>query len=116
MTESTFHRGLKRKRPSTDVCSQYHSIGTSTQGQCTGYPRDQVTGQIGTPSISHQCKKSSLNVLGSNKKHHTIREVKKAAKKAKTFETQKLVKKLKGAKESDKDEAEIVDLERQLNA
>lgn len=38
---------------------------------------------------------SCFTLTNSSTKHHCAKEVKKAAKKAKTFETQKLIKKLK---------------------
>ncbi|KAI0320168.1 Bud-site selection protein [Amylostereum chailletii] len=51
------------------------------------------------------------------KLHHGLREVRKAAKKAKTFETQKLVKRLKGTSIISKDDAgRKIDLEGQLDA
>ncbi|KAI0801873.1 Bud-site selection protein [Irpex lacteus] len=48
------------------------------------------------------------------REHHHIREVRKAAKKAKTFEVQKTVKKLKGLRSKTPDSSEIADLEAQL--
>ncbi|KAA1469979.1 Bud-site selection protein [Dentipellis sp. KUC8613] len=50
------------------------------------------------------------------KLHHSLKEVKKAAKKAKTFELQKLVKKLKGVRENAQGSSkEVTDLEAQLH-
>ncbi|CAL1713097.1 unnamed protein product [Somion occarium] len=50
----------------------------------------------------------------SGKLHHDAREVRKAAKKAKAFETQKLVKKLKGLRAKNPGSSEMADLEAQL--
>ncbi|KAJ3731090.1 Bud-site selection protein [Lentinula guzmanii] len=50
----------------------------------------------------------------AGKLHHDLKEVRKAAKKAKTFETQKLVKKLKGLRSKDESDADIMDCELQL--
>ncbi|KAF8655487.1 hypothetical protein AX16_003045 [Volvariella volvacea WC 439] len=49
------------------------------------------------------------------KLHHGVREVKQAARKAKTFETQKVVKKLKGLRKNDANTQEIKELELQLD-
>ncbi|KAF8895384.1 Bud-site selection protein [Infundibulicybe gibba] len=58
-----------------------------------------------------------LAVKVSGKLHHGLREVRKAAKKAKTFETQKLLKKLKGFRQKKgENPQEIADLEAQLVA
>ncbi|PSR74804.1 hypothetical protein PHLCEN_2v9518 [Hermanssonia centrifuga] len=48
------------------------------------------------------------------KLHHLVKDVKKAAKKAKTFEMQKLVKKLKGLRAKSDQSNDIADLEAQL--
>ncbi|KAI0086508.1 Bud-site selection protein [Irpex rosettiformis] len=50
----------------------------------------------------------------SSQEHHHVREVRKAAKKAKTFELQKTVKKLKGLRSKTPDSAEIPEVEAQL--
>ncbi|GBE84935.1 Bud-site selection protein [Sparassis latifolia] len=55
---------------------------------------------------------SSVTIQG--KLHHGLREVRKAAKKAKTFETQKLVKKLKTLRSKDPKSNEIIEMEAQL--
>ncbi|KAG6877462.1 hypothetical protein C0993_007079 [Termitomyces sp. T159_Od127] len=47
--------------------------------------------------------------------HHDLKEVKKAAKKAKAFETQKLVKKLKGFRKKSGTSEETIEAERQLD-
>ncbi|KAF7768214.1 hypothetical protein Agabi119p4_7457 [Agaricus bisporus var. burnettii] len=49
------------------------------------------------------------------KLHHGIKEVKKAAKKAKTFETQRLVKKLKGLRKNETAGSDIAEHEAQLH-
>ncbi|KAH9942876.1 Bud-site selection protein [Amylocystis lapponica] len=51
----------------------------------------------------------------SGKLFHGLREVRKAARKAKTFETQKLVKKLKASRSKDPKSEEVVELEAQLD-
>ncbi|KAF7978517.1 hypothetical protein HWV62_45687 [Athelia sp. TMB] len=50
------------------------------------------------------------------KEHHDLKEVRKAAKKAKAFETQKLVKRLKGLRAGKGDEGETHECEAQLEA
>ncbi|GAW05739.1 Bud-site selection protein [Lentinula edodes] len=55
---------------------------------------------------------TGLKVAG--KLHHDLKEVRKAAKKAKTFETQKLVKKLKGLRLKNENDPSIVECELQL--
>ncbi|KAL1667025.1 Bud-site selection protein [Schizophyllum commune] len=52
----------------------------------------------------------------AHKIHHDVKEIVKAAKKAKTFETQKLIKKLKGLRSANKPETEIAECEAQLEA
>ncbi|KAJ3775518.1 Bud-site selection protein [Lentinula raphanica] len=61
---------------------------------------------------AYQEKDIGSRVAG--KLHHDLKEVRKAAKKAKTFETQKLVKKLKGLRLKNKSDPSIMDCELQL--
>ncbi|KAK7056822.1 hypothetical protein VNI00_002539 [Paramarasmius palmivorus] len=59
-------------------------------------------------------KEKDLNAKVVGKLHHDLKEVRKAAKKAKAFETQKLIKKLKGLRLKNGSEAEITECESQL--
>ncbi|KAL1728596.1 Bud-site selection protein, partial [Schizophyllum commune] len=57
-----------------------------------------------------------LEVKIAHKIHHDVKEIVKTAKKAKTFETQKLIKKLKGLRSANKPETETAECEAQLEA
>ncbi|ESK95005.1 bud22 family protein [Moniliophthora roreri MCA 2997] len=59
-------------------------------------------------------KEKDLNAKMVGKLHHDLKEVRKAAKKAKAFETQKLIKKLKGLRLKNGSEADITECESQL--
>ncbi|KAJ3879976.1 Bud-site selection protein [Lentinula edodes] len=59
-------------------------------------------------------KERDTGVKVAGKLHHDLKEVRKAAKKAKTFETQKLVKKLKGLRLKNENDPSIVECELQL--
>ncbi|KAL0578631.1 hypothetical protein V5O48_003374 [Marasmius crinis-equi] len=59
-------------------------------------------------------KEKDLNAKLVGKLHHDLREVRKAAKRAKTFEMQKLVKKLKGLRLKNTSEQDITEYESQL--
>ncbi|KAF8206234.1 Bud-site selection protein [Mycena galopus ATCC 62051] len=52
--------------------------------------------------------------LPANSHHHELKEVRKASKKARTFETQRVVKKLKGVRKKDPAASEIAVLEAEL--
>ncbi|KAG7443084.1 Bud-site selection protein [Guyanagaster necrorhizus] len=60
-------------------------------------------------------KEKDLGVKIGGKLHHDLREVKKAAKKAKNFETQKLVKKLKTLRNRNEDHSQITECESELD-
>ncbi|EEB94563.1 hypothetical protein MPER_06604, partial [Moniliophthora perniciosa FA553] len=59
-------------------------------------------------------KEKDLNTKVVGKLHHDLKEVRKAAKKAKAFETQKLIKRLKGLRLKNGSEADITECESQL--
>ncbi|KAJ4482160.1 Bud-site selection protein [Lentinula aciculospora] len=59
-------------------------------------------------------REKDIGVKVAGKLHHDLKEVRKAAKKAKTFETQKLVKKLKGLRLKDENDPNIMECELQL--
>ncbi|KAF9454705.1 Bud-site selection protein [Macrolepiota fuliginosa MF-IS2] len=60
-------------------------------------------------------RSDSENMLGEESKHHGLKEVRKAAKRVKVFETQKLVKKLKGLRKSDENSSDVAEHEAQLS-
>ncbi|KAK0201706.1 Bud-site selection protein [Desarmillaria ectypa] len=60
-------------------------------------------------------KEKDLGVKIGGKLHHDLKEAKKAAKKAKTFETQKLVKKLKTLRNKNEDHSQITECESELD-
>ncbi|PBK97803.1 Bud-site selection protein [Armillaria gallica] len=60
-------------------------------------------------------KEKDLGVKIGGKLHHDLKEAKKAAKKAKTFETQKLVKKLKTLRIKNEDQSQITECESELD-
>ncbi|KAF9077651.1 Bud-site selection protein [Rhodocollybia butyracea] len=62
----------------------------------------------------HQKKGVKRKRFEPLKEHHDLKEVRRAAKKAKTFETQKLVKKLKGLRLKDESDPSIAECEFQL--
>ncbi|KAK0487342.1 Bud-site selection protein [Armillaria novae-zelandiae] len=60
-------------------------------------------------------KEKDLGVKIGGKLHHDLKEAKKAARKAKTFETQKLVKKLKTLRNKNEDHSQITECESELD-
>ncbi|KAL1745299.1 Bud-site selection protein [Schizophyllum fasciatum] len=85
--------------------------------------RPQKPVGLAVPSIKRRTRPYSmqetpLEVKIAHKIHHDAKEIVKAAKKAKTFETQKLIKKLKGLRyvSAKKPDGEIQECEAQLEA
>ncbi|KAI0345797.1 Bud-site selection protein [Trametopsis cervina] len=64
---------------------------------------------------SDTSQQEDLTAKLTGKLHHHVREVRKAAKKAKAFEVQKTVKKLKGLRSKTPDSPEVAALEEQLD-
>jgi hypothetical protein len=89
-------RGIKRKRPAD---AEQLEVGFSVVQVPFASLIVRPTGRAGQPLRKTGMALSSfffLNVLAFNKeKHHKLKQARKGAKKAKAFETQKLVKRLK---------------------
>ncbi|KAG7088452.1 hypothetical protein E1B28_012443 [Marasmius oreades] len=66
------------------------------------------------PESFKETKEKDLNAKLVGKLHHDLKEVRKAAKRAKTYEVQKLVKKLKGLRVKSSSEQDITECESQL--
>ncbi|KAG6918760.1 hypothetical protein DXG01_011951 [Tephrocybe rancida] len=70
--------------------------------------------QRGTKRKRYEPPPQDLSVKISGKLHHSLKEVKKAAKKAKAFETQKFIKKLKDLRKKSESSGEMGETEQQL--
>ncbi|KAF8073787.1 Bud-site selection protein [Lyophyllum atratum] len=73
-----------------------------------------TTAQQGIKRKRYEPPPQDIGVKIAGKLHHDLKEVKKAAKKAKTFETQKLIKKLKDLRKKTETADEIAEVEGQL--
>ena len=87
-------RGVKRKRDivgSSYSCGSLHLPGMIIQ--------DDIARKLRTKLVSEQSHNSILSTAhGISPQHHELKEAKKVGKKAKTFETRKIVKRLKDAR------------------
>ncbi|KAJ7095890.1 Bud-site selection protein [Mycena belliarum] len=75
---------------------------------------DTAPAPRGTKRKRHEPPKEDPAVKLAGKLHHDLKDVRKAAKKARTFETQRVVKKLKGLRKKDSAAKEIAALEAEL--
>ncbi|KAJ7670231.1 Bud-site selection protein [Mycena rosella] len=75
---------------------------------------DTTPAPRGTKRKRHEPPKEDPAVKIAGKLHHDLKDVRKAAKKARTFDTQRVVKKLKGLRKKDPAAAEIAVLEAEL--
>ncbi|KAJ7685653.1 BUD22-domain-containing protein [Mycena polygramma] len=99
---STAPRGTKRKRPEPPAEVPSPIVLTRLVSN--------ISRRIPPPSSL-----ASLHVSPAiQTSHHELKEVRKAAKKARTFETQRVVKKLKGVRKKDPAASEIAILEAEL--
>ncbi|KAH6912935.1 Bud-site selection protein [Coprinopsis sp. MPI-PUGE-AT-0042] len=74
----------------------------------------ETTKKAGVKRKAREISKDDLATRVGGKLHHELQEAQQAAKKAKVFETQRLVKKLKGLRKNSGDSPEVKDNEAQL--